>query len=166
MNYKVIDNFLKEEDFQLIKSTMLGGEFAWFYQDSKVPTDPGPYDFQFTHIFYQNFNFTSDYAHILNPIFQIIKPASILRVKANLTPKTPEIITYGYHTDFGSAEKIKTAVYYVNTNNGVTDFENGPKIESIENRFLVFDNNIPHAGTSCTDEKVRCVININYYEFM
>ena len=30
------------------------------------------------------------------------------------------------------------------------------------NRFVVFDSLMPHTGVSQTDEKVRCLINLNY----
>ena len=48
------------------------------------------------------------------------------------------------------------------TNNGYTEFENGMKVESVENRWVSFPEDIKHRGTSCTDEKVRVVINFNY----
>ena len=58
-----------------------------------------------------------------------------------------------------------TAVFYVNTNNGYTIFESGEKVSSVENRMVIFDSNILHTGTTCTDERVRCVLNFNYYEW-
>ena len=58
-----------------------------------------------------------------------------------------------------------TAIFYINTNNGYTYFEDGQKIESIENRMVMFPSNIPHAGATCTDEDRRVVLNLNYLPF-
>ena len=56
-----------------------------------------------------------------------------------------------------------TSIFYVNTNNGYTKFEDGTKVESVANRMITFPSNMKHTGTSCTDEKKRIVINFNYY---
>ena len=53
-------------------------------------------------------------------------------------------------------------VFYVNTNNGYTEFENGEKVKSIENRAVIFDNNIKHFGTTSTDTKRRMVLNLAF----
>ena len=55
-----------------------------------------------------------------------------------------------------------TSILYMNTNNGYTEFQNGAIVESIENRMVVFPAEMKHRGTSCTDEKIRVVINFNY----
>ncbi len=55
-----------------------------------------------------------------------------------------------------------TAIFYMNTNNGYTYFEDGTKVESVENRLVVFPSYFSHAGATCTDEQRRVVININY----
>ena len=56
-----------------------------------------------------------------------------------------------------------TAIYYLNSNNGSTVFkDSGDKVESVANRLIVFDGSIEHAGTSCTDDSRRVVLNINY----
>ena len=57
---------------------------------------------------------------------------------------------------------MTTATYYLNTNNGYTELKTGEKVESVENRMLVFDSNIEHQGVTCTDEKRRVLINFNY----
>ena len=62
-------------------------------------------------------------------------------------------------------ETIKTwttSVYYINTNNGYAEFENGEKVESVENRIVKFQSNLKHRGTTCTNEQTRVVINFNY----
>ena len=56
----------------------------------------------------------------------------------------------------------KGAIYYINTNDGMTLLQNNIEINSIENRLLLFDSSIEHASTSTTNEKARINININY----
>jgi len=51
---------------------------------------------------------------------------------------------------------------YVNSNNGYTKFENGQKIESIENRLITFNNNLKHNGTTSTNSQTRIVLNLCY----
>ena len=59
--------------------------------------------------------------------------------------------------------KCKTAILYINTNNGITIFETGEEIKSEENKIVMFPSNLKHTGTTHTDEKVRVVLNINYF---
>jgi len=40
--------------------------------------------------------------------------------------------------------------------------ENGKKVESVENRLVVFPTELEHCGVSCTDNKQRVVINFNF----
>ena len=86
----------------------------------------------------------------------------IVKIKANLNNRTEKIIKHGYHTD--NKLDCKTAIYYVNTTNGPTKFETGEIVDCVENRIVIFDNRIRHTGTTCTDEKTRCVLNFNYYQ--
>ena len=43
-----------------------------------------------------------------------------------------------------------------------TLFEDGTKVQSKENRVVIFDSQMRHAGIPCTDEKRRVVINFNF----
>ena len=83
-----------------------------------------------------------------------------MRIKANLNVATKKHIKRDLHTDFDVP--CITAIAYMNTNNGYTIFEDGTKIESVENRVLIFDSQLRHAGIPCTDEKRRVVINFNF----
>ena len=50
----------------------------------------------------------------------------------------------------------------MNTNNGWTEFENGDRVDSVENRLVIFDSQMKHAGNTSTDQKIRVLINFNY----
>ena len=56
-----------------------------------------------------------------------------------------------------------TGIYYVNSNDGYTEFKDGTKVESVANRVVAFPCTVPHAGTTCTDASVRTVINFNFH---
>ena len=58
---------------------------------------------------------------------------------------------------------MTTCIYYVNTCNGYTEFEDGTIVESVANRMAVFSSSILHRGVTQTDTKVRCVINCNWF---
>ena len=167
---KIIDNYISQEASDNIRNFMLSGDMPWFFNNSILdPTEnpennkksPGEKDYQFTHQFYRNYNFVSEVSSILNPILERLQAVSFVRIKANLSTGTEEIVEGGYHTDYDI--DCKTAVYYVNTNNGYTKFENGEVAESVQNRLVEFDSNMPHTGSTCTDQKSRVVINFNYF---
>jgi hypothetical protein len=167
MNYKIIDNFLPQNEFQNIQEIMLGSNIQWYYNSFKVKTDDhdtknDPYNFQFTHTFYKNYRPTSDFIELFDPILKILNPSALIRIKANLQPRTEKITKSQHHLDHDHFDG-KIAIFYINTNNGYTIFEDDTKINSVENRLLIFDGNILHAGTSCTDQKMRCVINFMFY---
>ena len=59
-------------------------------------------------------------------------------------------------------QHTKTAVFYINTNNGWTEFKKGGKVKSVANRIVIFDSKLEHSGVTCTDENKRVVMNFNY----
>ena len=163
---RVIDNFIHPEQFQHIQNVMLGSEFTRNYNDGIVGSDDPPGTFQFTHTFFAAHGVTPDPDRVIkSPWLSILDPVvrqlggSGWRIKANMGPRTTEIRRNKFHIDFPN---IKTAVYFINTNNGLTEFQNGDKVESVANRIVIFDSNTMHTGTTCTDEKVRVLINFNY----
>jgi len=158
----VINNFLPDETFYAIQKNFLSTDFPWYWCSFKVKNSLELQDinnYQFVHTFYEDNEKLSGWD--IRPIIDTLKANALVRVKANLTIGTERIIKYGFHTDNNLT--CKTAIYYLNTNNGVTEFIDGTKIESVENRIIIFDSNIKHTGTTCTDEKRRVVLNINYF---
>ena len=165
---KIEDNFLKQEEFDKIQKLM--GEpspFPWFYADRIVFEDDVD-KFQFIHAFYDNHMPMSPFTNELDSIINIIQPFSIVKIRAKLLTRTPEIVESTFHVDIPLLEEnLKqwtTSIFYINTNNGYTKFEDGTIVESVANRMLSFPANMKHCGTSCTDERRRIVINFNYFE--
>ena len=161
----IIDNALTKEASKEIQHHMLSADFQWYYNDKVLLLEPDQefielYNFQFTHNFMRDGQVNSDWWYLILPLINKIDAKDIIKVKANLNPVADKITQHGLHTDRVVCDT--TAVYYVNTNNGMTVFEDGTAVASRANRLLIFDSSLRHTGTTCTDEKVRCVINLNY----
>lgn len=154
-------NYLDKEKFLIIKSIFNNG-FPWYYRSYKVV--PKDKLFQFTHTFVEEHKVTSDFFDKLYPLINKLQPKSIRRIKANLTFKDTKIKKSIFHTDYmDNAKDLKTAIYYINSNNGCTIFKNGKKEKSVENKLITFPVTLEHAGTTHTDTLERIVLNINYY---
>ena len=157
---KIEDNYLPDESLCLIFDVVSGEDFPWFYQ--AFPERSDNKDVLLTHIFYQHYSPTTDSGmNFLEPLIKKIKPNALIRIKANSYPNTSTIKTHKVHTDFQF--KCTTSLFYLNTNNGVTKFEDGTIVESVANRLVTFPTTMPHCSTSCTDERVRYNINFNYF---
>tara|TARA_R100001143_G_scaffold62946_1_gene67703 strand:- start:1437 stop:1934 length:498 start_codon:yes stop_codon:yes gene_type:complete len=164
---QIKDNFLQLNELEHLQSVLLGCNFPWYYNHFIVHKDKNSdQDFQFVHTFYREDPIGFQDVHssafqILHPILQLLDVKALIRIKANLRSKieTPNIPVY--HTDCN--HESTTSIFYVNTNNGYTLFEDGEKVESVENRMITFPANTSHTGVSQTDEKSRVVINLNYF---
>lgn len=170
--YNIVDNFLPQEQYEAIYEQMTSNSFYWFmstdaagYEVTKLGDDH-KYNFQMYHTFL-NSSGKRQTMDIIKPLIDAINPREILRIKANLNPATEEIIEHGMHIDINppqAAAFATTAVYYLNDNNGYTKFADGTVIESKANRVVAFRAGTLHTGSTCTDQKYRMVININYIE--
>ena len=154
---KIIDDFLSEDEYQDLCSFIQDSRFPWTYgktiSESKFC--------QLTHCFYQ-FDVPTQFFDNVEFFREKLGMASLVRIKANLNPvtETLQIHDDAWHNDF---DNMTTAIYYLNTNNGFTKFENGDKVNSVANRIVIFDSNLKHTGTSCTDSYARLLINLNYF---
>jgi hypothetical protein len=162
MSVKIQDNFLPKEIFNSIKNTMIGVDFDWYYSNAITDEKLDRKEFQFVHMFYHCGKPRQSFV-VIEPLIQKIMPFSLVRAKANLLTVTNEIVTYDFHKDF-LRDNLTTAVFYINTCNGYTLFKDGTKVQSVENRLVSFDSGLEHTGTSCTDENIRVVINLNYFQ--
>jgi hypothetical protein len=158
-NIVVKNNFLKKEELQSIKNLLLSDNFSWFYSNTQVKANK---DCSFFfHSFFHNNRVNSNHLDALQPILNNLKPVALINIRANLMVKKPESNS-SYHIDSPGA---KTAIFYVNTNNGCTEFKKDKKkIKSVENRILIFPSGLTHRAIGQTDTDRRIVINFNYYD--
>ena len=96
----------------------------------------------------------------INSNDQMLFDRAIIRVKANKYVQTPTLEQHEYHQDFPF--KHKAAIFYVNTNNGQTQFVD-TTVDSVENSMLRFDASVEHRSTTTTDTPYRININFNYF---
>ena len=156
---EIIDNFLPEEEFKSIQSLMTSVKFNWFYVDGRTTPDDGLY--YMGHVFFQpEQGSNSQHINIWNTFMTKVEAKKCERIKANLTFKTPTIEPAFFHIDYSN---MKTATFYINTNNGYTEFKNGVRVNSVANRVCIFDSNLQHRGTTHSEGgQQRIAVNFNY----
>ena len=162
LSVKIIDNALSEKKYQeLYKAITDELEFPWYLQNTGVSVE-GDGSFQFTHQFCDQVGNRSSFDYLMTPLYVRLGVNKLYRCKINLTMKTKETHEfYPLHTDQEFTHK--TAIYYLNTNNGYTLFEDGTKVDSVANRIVLFEGNRLHTGATQTDERFRYVVNFNYW---
>lgn len=167
MPIQILDDFLPDDDFKSIQKFFMTGHIPWKFTDKVTGTEKSEDAFQFTHMFFDahpyyvlNFLSLADCKPIRS-ILGELDPYILLRIKANLRTKTPKPIQSDFHTDLKTSN-YTTSIYYLNSNNGYTLFEDGMKVPSIANRMITFNGDMRHCGVSCTDQQTRVVLNINY----
>lgn len=170
MSLEVVDNFLDNEQFKFFQFSVMDETFPWYYSEAiNLDKDLAPepkYDYQLYNTVYAAPSHQSEQFRLINPIIKKINPRILLRAKFNFAPANDRIIEQGMHQDIQVGEDLldicTTAVLYLNTNNGYTKFDNGDTVASVENRFVSFPSKTFHTGTTCTDQKCRVVLNLNY----
>lgn len=166
--YKIIDNFLPLQDFERIQHnfgiTSNNVRFPWFFLNVFDDIEQKEVDdhLMFTHMIFQGVEVLSSHYDDLLPILNKINPRALIRIKVNAYPKNGnEIIRHRQHVDYPFEHK--GAIFYLNTNNGLTVLEDGTEISSVANRMLFFDAHEPHNSTNASDTKMRYNINFNYF---
>ena len=165
-NIEILDNFLDAKIFKQIQNTFLSESFPWFYSQGINSFDDVTKDFMFNHMFLYRDEVVSNYFYnLIIPIIGNLKFNFVYRVKANAYSKKENHIYHDFHLDdcdsrFNNS-KHYIALYSINTNNGFTELEGNRKIESIENRLVLFDGNIKHRSVTQTDTNLRINVNLN-----
>tara|TARA_Y100000758_G_scaffold257167_1_gene194369 strand:- start:5 stop:523 length:519 start_codon:yes stop_codon:yes gene_type:complete len=164
MTVEIRDNLLVKKDLTELEN-LIYGNLPWYLNKEQVTgADDGCW---FSHIIYDEDVPKSD---IYNPVMDIfknyLKYVTLIRINANLLlrQETPSISDF--HTDcdwnFEDEEKMTTAIFYLNTNNGVTEFKDGDRIDSVKNRLIIFPTTASHRAIGQTDVSKRIVFNFNF----
>ena len=159
---KTFEKFLHDDDFYPLRDRLLSDDFNWFHIEKQVAWDTQPFIDYFTHSIYNNHEITSDYYHLIIPFLKKMNVRAIISIRVNLVTMKHERVVSDFHIDYEYKDS-KTAIYYLNTNNGYTEFEDGTKINCDENKLVVFNSQIKHRLASQTDKTKRVVINFNYF---
>ena len=86
----------------------------------------------------------------------------LLIINLNIITRSSGIVIVVFHIDLPF--KCTTGIFYVNSNNGRTEFEDGTKIDCVANRMITFPSHMRHAGVTTTDSHCKVLINFNYFE--
>jgi len=161
---KVIDNFLEDNIFKDIQIKLLSNQITWNY-NYQVNDDTDPKEWlwntKFYHLAFENIQLT--------PVFEILMPFmsdprlsahGIKRLILNSYQYTSEIYKHTSHIDYPFSHY--GALLNLTTCNGYT-FVEGQKVESVENRVILFDPSKPHYGTTTSNAKRRVIVNFNYF---
>ena len=154
----IYKNFIDKKICKQIKDNMLGANFPWFYRKNQTGKDSS----FLNHVFFTNNKLNSNLYSLIEPLVKKLNPDKLINIRANLCLKRP--MKSHWHSDFDNLKltsKSKTAIYYVNTNNGYTVFKN-KKVKSEANKMIIFNGNTQHKVKYQTDRDTRIVINFLY----
>ena len=161
---EVIDNFLPDFELKQIQNIFLTGTKLWSYNPQGYKDGTPQERTQFVHTLLAPISgVATPYGEIGGFFIEKINPRALLRIKANLQLKDSKIHEDPLHVDFDNIEAT-TSIFYVNTCNGYTYFEDGSRVNSVENRLVTFPTQTLHGGANCTDLDCRIVINFNYHK--
>ncbi len=161
--YKIVDNFLDKENFSKLQEFVLSPNLDWYFNSTVNTLQKKDNTSYFTHHLYtrQHTYTHSNYYNNFKVIEEKLNVKAMIRMKINCYPHTAELITHAPHRDYDFEHK--GCILSFNTCNGGTVMEDGTFVQSIANRALLFDPSEPHCSTTCTDNKARINININYF---
>tara|TARA_R100001509_G_C4877167_1_gene218918 strand:+ start:659 stop:1138 length:480 start_codon:yes stop_codon:yes gene_type:complete len=157
----VIKNFLPKDQFKEIKDIILNDDFPWRIRNSMTDTDKNIY---FTYGFFNNYKINSElYIPHIIPILEKLNVIAPIQVRANLI-LNKIFNKSGWHIDY--PYDSTTAILYLTTSNGGTEFKINNKIKFIkaeENKIIIFPAKTQHRGCTSTDVDRRYIINFNYF---
>ena len=182
---KIVDNYLSEYHANSIDTFFHGlmwhsnEAFPWHFVDQLNGHDL-PYNYYFAHELINQGQVLSNPMVGNQPSFNIFFPIidkmgmsweSIWRLKVNLYPRTQSRVHHSTHRDYNPGEGGQTLLYYVNTNDGLTVFDekdrkkkrfNKQTIRSVKNRAAFFDGSNKHHSTTPTNCNYRVTINFDW----
>ena len=137
-------------------------QFPWqFCPQKTVGAEILPWNSQFTHEFYADGEIQTPFWDIIDPLVSLLDPISLIRIKANLTVATESRHNHEWHKDSDDS-RLRSAIYYVNTNNGSTEFVSGDMIDSTKGLFVTFPADMDHRVWTHTDVQARAVVSFLY----
>lgn len=175
MTYKVVDNFLEEDQFKYLQNLIIGdgidSSFYWktatevayeiYGKDYNSKIEQQLWNWYAVHPIYNTLPESPYFDDFLN-IFKDKWPLkSLIRIKVNFYPYTYEVKEHAKHQDYNFSHH--GAVFSLNTCNGFTRMSNGDKVESVANRIVFFDPSEYHNSSTTSNQKGRYNINFNYF---
>ena len=171
MDQKIIDNFLTDNDFNLLVSNTVGrndGHQVQFRVVSNVENFGAIEENWSWYMINMLYSTDTPQNEICGKIYEMFVPKfkklanfkTMIRIKINAYPYTNVVKEHKEHIDF-NYEHIG-AVFSLNTCDGYTKFSDGTKVESVANRIVFFDASKYHQSTTTSNAKLRYNINFNF----
>ena len=171
MDLKIIDNFLTDNDFNLLVSNTVGrndGHQVQFRVVSNVENFGAIEENWSWYMINMLYSTDTPQNEICGKIYEMFVPKfkklanfkTMIRIKMNAYPYTNVVKEHKEHIDF-NYEHIG-AVFSLNTCDGYTKFSDGTKVESIANRIVFFDASKYHQSTTTSNAKLRYNMNFNF----
>jgi hypothetical protein len=163
----VYDNFLPIEEHQKLLALAASPQFPWFFNDSTLSEEDragqeSMHDFQFVHSIFAGHRQNSPFYDAFAPMIEKLAIKALVRIKLNCTTWMPTQELMGWHKDYEIVGPT-SSIYYLNTNNGKTVYEDGTSVDSVANRLVTFPAHTKHSGKTATDVKQRLVVNFLYF---
>ena len=171
MDLKIIDNFLTDNDFNLLVNNTVGrndGHQVQFRVVSNVENFGAIEENWSWYMINMLYLKDTPQNEICGKIYEMFVPKfkelanfkTMIRIKMNAYPYTNVVKEHKEHIDF-NYEHIG-AVFSLNTCDGYTKFFDGTKVESVANRIVFFDASKYHQSTTTSNAKLRYNINFNF----
>lgn len=187
----VIDNVLDDVAFGELLGLFDPNSFSWFYRPSTgLYKDVAIHkDFSFINPVYEA-PYQPASIRLMDTCSQVLKASlalcgieldTLLKIRVNLYTNVGEQVTHDPHVD-DHERPIKVGIFYLTTNvnsptilfnerlvygvdsNGISfdQLSVDQKVDSVENRFVLFDNSVYHCSTTPVNENIRMNINYNF----
>lgn len=177
---KKVESPLSSQEANYVEQMLSGREFPWYYFDNVHNVENGSsvtYGFQHTVI--DNGKANSSTLEMAKSITHSVAEAagieieSIYHLRFNLLTKQNVDIAPHFHTDLFPCfyaqnphlGKHYSGIYYINTSDGCTLFENEETtVEPIKNTGVVFDGTMMHSASYPKNNQIRLVLNMNFFD--
>ena len=170
MTLKIINNYLLEFDFNIVKNHVDSID-KWTFARNINCNAKSEHDFQFGHEYISKGKSLYEGAEriplaLIMPYAQSLSTdLTILRARTNLfirTRRFPFFRGMGYHKDMND-KTLFTLLFYLEDSNGGTQFKDSGKIiRSKRNRAIIFPAHWEHQTVAQTNTLFRTNININF----
>ena len=162
---KQIKNFLPTEQFKELQNLIMNRDFPWRIRNEMTMEDKNIF---FGHLFFDSLLPRSDYYHShIIPILKKLNCKSSIQIRTNMF-LNKLFNKSGWHIDHEKHEEKNehiTAILYLNSCNGGTEFKIKNKIKFVkaeENKIIIFPSKTIHRAVTSTDVDIRYIINFNY----
>tara|TARA_R100000329_G_scaffold60146_1_gene53889 strand:- start:89 stop:562 length:474 start_codon:yes stop_codon:yes gene_type:complete len=153
---EVTNNYLDNNEFYKINKIIFGETFPWYFNHEK--------EF-FHHLVKIDENNKRESSFFVTPVLSkllvALKATNVIHSSISFCVKTNEIIEIPPLNELDKETDSFRAILFLNTNNGYTQIVGGDKIDSVENRLLVFPSNVPYFHTTSSDN-FRTLLQLHF----